>query len=67
LDELSPVARIAAATAPFAGALVLRIAFGSHSITRWIVALTTFWFVLNVLLAPYSSSLVQDIMELPLR
>ena len=65
LDGLSPLARIATATAPFAGALVLRIAFGSHPILRWVVALTTFWFVLNVLLAPYSSDVLDDIMSLP--
>jgi hypothetical protein len=67
LDDLSPLARLATATAPFVGALILRISFGKHSITRWVLSGATLWFFLNVLLAPYSSSVVQDIMEFPSR
>ena len=66
LDDLSPLARIMTAAAPFAGALILRVAFGGHRVLRWLVALTTFWFVLNVLLAPYSANVRQDILELPM-
>ena len=65
LDGLSPLARIAVAVAPFAGTLILRIAFGSYPVTRWLVTLGTLWFVLNVLMAPYSSGVRQDIMEFP--
>ena len=67
LDGLSPLARIAVATAPFTGTLILRIVFGNHPITRWLVTLGTIWFVLNVLMAPYSSNVRQDIMEFPTR
>ena len=67
LDAFTPVERIAIASAPFAGAIILRVAFGRHPIIRWLVTITTLWFTLNVLLAPYSSDVRQDILEIPAR
>ena len=64
LDQLSPNARVATAAAPFAAALIMRIAFGRNRFTRWIVTIATTWFAINVLMAPYSARMRQDIMDL---
>jgi hypothetical protein len=63
LDDLSPHARVATAIAPFAAALIMRIAFGRNKITRWMLTLGTTWFAINVMLAPYSARMRQDIMD----
>jgi hypothetical protein len=64
LDQLTPNARVATAAAPFAAALIMRIAFGRNRFTRWIVTVATTWFAINVLMAPYSARMRQDILEL---
>ena len=63
LDGLSPYARVATAVAPFVAALIMRIAFGRSRITRWMVTIATTWFAINVLLAPYSARMRQDILD----
>ena len=64
MDDLSPYARVATAAAPFAAALIMRLAFGANRLTRWMITVSTTWFAINVLLAPYSAHMRQDIMDL---
>ena len=64
LDELTPHARVATAVAPFIAAVIMRIAFGRSEATRWMLTVTTTWFAINVLLAPYSAGMRQDILDL---
>jgi hypothetical protein len=63
-EALSPHARVATAVLPFIVALAVRIVFGRNRITRVLVSLGTMWFVMNVIMAPYSVRLRQDIHNL---
>jgi len=63
LDELTPISRVAIALAPFLAALVFRLAFGRGNLTRWLITLATMWFAINVLLAPFASGLVQEMIN----
>jgi hypothetical protein len=60
-SQLSPHARVATAVAPFALALLARIILGNCRATRWMISLGTVWFAVNVLMAPYSAGMRQDI------
>ncbi len=60
-SELTPHARVAAATAPFVVALLFRLVLGNCRATRWMISLGTVWFAVNVLMAPYSAGMRQDI------
>jgi hypothetical protein len=64
IGELSPHARVATAVLPFLVALALRIVLGRSMLTRVLVSIGTMWFVVNVLMAPYSVRMRQDIHEL---
>jgi hypothetical protein len=64
LEDLSPHARVATAVLPFALAVVLRIVLGRNRLTRALVSLGTMWFVVNILMAPYSVRMRQDIQDL---
>jgi hypothetical protein len=55
---------VATAVLPFIVALAVRIVFGRNRITRVLVSLGTMWFVMNVIMAPYSVRLRQDIHNL---
>jgi hypothetical protein len=59
--ELSPYARVSTAVAPFVIAIVLRLLFGKNRMTGTLITLATTWFVVNVLIAPYSVEMQQDI------
>jgi hypothetical protein len=63
-DDLSPHARVATAVAPFVLAILLRFLFGSNRLTRVLLSLSTVWFAINVLLAPFSTRMQQDILQL---
>jgi len=64
LEHLSPHARVATAVLPFVLAVVARIVLGRNGVTRAMISLATMWFVVNVLMAPYSIGMRQDIDEL---
>jgi hypothetical protein len=64
LDHLSPHARVATAAAPFVLAMLLRLIFGPSRYIGWFITLTTVWFAVNVLIAPYSAKMRQDIRDL---
>jgi hypothetical protein len=60
-EQLSPHARVATAVAPFGVALVLRLCLGRNQLTSILISVATVWFAANVLLAPYSAGMRQDI------
>jgi hypothetical protein len=64
LDQLSPYMRVATAIAPFVITLLMRVLLGGNALTRWMITLSTFWFAANVLMAPYSAGMRQDIRNL---
>ncbi|MDE3167523.1 MAG: hypothetical protein KGN36_17105 [Acidobacteriota bacterium] len=64
LNDLSPHARVATAVFPFAVAMVLRLLFGKSRTASWLIMLTTVWFAVSVLMAPYSSGMRSDIRDL---
>ncbi len=64
-EALSPHARVATAVAPFAAAMLLRLLAGKNRLTRALISLSTLWFLVNVLLAPYSTGMQDDLLALP--
>jgi hypothetical protein len=61
LDDLSPHARVATAVVPFAIAMLFRLLFGASRTTSWLITLATVWFAVNVLMAPYSAHMRQEV------
>jgi hypothetical protein len=59
--HLSPHARVLTAVLPIVGALLLRLFFGKGRLTGVLISVATVWFAANVLLAPYSAAMQQDI------
>jgi hypothetical protein len=66
-DGLTPDGRVALAAVPFVIAMLLRWILGRTQFTRWAVTVSTMWFAINVLLAPYSAGVRQDLMDLSSR
>jgi hypothetical protein len=64
IDALSPHTRILSAIAPFAGAMTLRLVLGGNRVTKWLISIGTMWFLINVLLAPYSPAMLDDLASL---
>jgi hypothetical protein len=64
LDRLSPYARVVTDITPFLGAIVMRLIFGKNRLTRTLLSVTTAWFAVNVLMAPYSYGMRQDLVNL---
>ena len=62
--ELGPYARVLTAVIPFIAASALRVMFGKSRTTRLILSVSVMWFAVNVLLAPYSTRMQQDIYRL---
>jgi hypothetical protein len=52
------------AAAPFVAAMLLRLLLGRTQFSRWVVTLGTMWFAINVLLAPYSAGIREDLFEI---
>jgi nitrate/nitrite transporter NarK len=63
-DGLSPDDRVLMAAIPFVIATLLRLILGPTQLTRWAATISTMWFAINVLLAPYSAGMRQDLIEL---
>ncbi len=61
---LSPYVRFRMATIPFFAAILLRFVFGGNKFTRWFISIASMWFLVNVLLAPYSPSMRDDLRAL---
>ncbi len=63
-EHLSPHARVATAVIPFVMAMLVRLALGKSRLTGWLITAATVWFAVNVLVAPYSDRMRQDIYNL---
>ena len=63
-DDLSPHARVATAVLPFVAVMLLRLVLGKNRLTRVLISLSTTWFVVNVLMAPFSEGMRRDIFDL---
>lgn len=63
-NDLSPHARVATAVLPFAVAIFMRLVLGNSQLTRWLISLGVMWFAANILMAPYSAGMRQDIRHL---
>ena len=61
LESLALHAHVGSAVAPFAAALTLRFLLGKSRFTTWFVSLSTLWFAINVLMAPYSPETQREI------
>lgn len=66
VDGLSPHARVATAVLPFAAVMVTRVVWGKSRIMGWLITISTVWFAINVLMAPYSARMLQDIRNVTL-
>ena len=62
--ELSPYARVVTAVLPFAVAVFVRLVLGNNLLTRWLISLSVMWFAANILMAPYTAGVRQDIRNL---
>ncbi len=61
---ISPHARVATAILPVILALAARIVWGPNKLTKTLLSACTIWLVVNVVVAPYSEGMQQDIMML---
>ena len=61
LNDLSPHVRVVTAVLPFALAIFVRLVLGNNPLTRWLISLSVLWFAANILMAPYSAGMRQDI------
>ena len=64
IQELSPYARVTTAVIPFVTAIGLRLIFGKNRVTRLLLSVSTTWFAINVLMAPYSTGMREDLSNL---
>jgi len=55
---------VATAVLPFAIAVAMRVVLGANRLTRWLISLSVMWFAANVLMAPYSAGMREDIQNL---
>jgi hypothetical protein len=61
LTGIGPLTRVLVAVVPFAAALLLRLGMGRSRFTNVIVSVGTMWFLVNVLIAPYSLEMQQEL------
>jgi hypothetical protein len=64
LNGLTPDLRVMTAVIPFVVAMLLRLILGRTQLTRWAITVSTMWFAFNVLMAPYSADIRQDLLDL---
>lgn len=64
LEDISPHARVATAIAPFLVAIVFRLIFGKNRVTQVLLSISTTWFAINILMAPYSANMRSDLNDL---
>ena len=64
VNGLSPHARVVTALLPFAIAIFMRLVLGANRLTRWLISFSVLWFAVNILMAPYSAGMRQDIRDL---
>ena len=61
---LGPLARVSTAVLPFAVAIFMRFVLGNNQLTRGLLSFAVLWFAANILMAPYSEHVRQDISNL---
>ena len=61
LDGFSPLMRVSTAIAPFALAIFVRWLLGPNRLTGWLITCSVLWFAANILMAPYSTGMRQEI------
>ena len=64
INGLSPHARVVTAVVPFAIAVAMRLVLGNNRLTRWLISVSVMWFAANVLMAPYSAGMREDLRSL---
>ena len=64
LEHISPHARVATAVIPFLVVMTARVVWGKGRLMSWLITLSTLWFAINVLIAPFSQSMQQDLVNL---
>ena len=64
LNALSPHARVATAVAPFLLAIILRLIAGKNRVTQLLLSLSATWFAINILMAPFSDRMQEDLQTL---
>jgi hypothetical protein len=52
---------VTTAIVPFVAAIGLRLIFGKNKVTRLLLSVSTTWFAINVLMAPYSIGMREDL------
>ena len=62
-EHLSPHARVATAVLPFVAAMLLRFFLGKNRATNVLLSVSTTWFAINVLMAPFSAGMQRDILD----
>jgi hypothetical protein len=55
---------VVTAVLPFATAMLLRFVAGKSKMTSWLITVATVWFAVNVMMAPYSAPMRQDVRDL---
>jgi hypothetical protein len=63
-NDLNPHVRVVMAALPFAVAIFVRLVLGNNQLTRWLISVSVLWFAANILMAPYSAGMRQDIRNL---
>lgn len=67
VDGLSPHLRVATAVLPFLIVMVARVIWGKSKTMSWLISMSTVWFVINMLAAPYSAGFRQELINLTTR
>jgi hypothetical protein len=63
LTHLSPYARVLTAVMPFLLAIAIRCIYGKNRVTQVLLSISTMWFAVNILLAPYSAGMQRDLAQ----
>lgn len=64
LQAMSPHTRLVIALAPFLAAIAARLMLGKNKLTRILLSVSTTWFAINILLAPYSRRMQTDLISI---
>lgn len=63
LEDLTPHARVVTAVVPFVSALFFRLLTGRSRLASILISASVTWFAINVLVAPLSFDMQQDLMR----
>ena len=60
-DHLTPHQRVVTAVVPFVAAMILRLVLGKGRFSGAVITLATLWFAINILAAPFSARMRDEI------